>query len=443
MRKQQDLTQGIIWQQVIFFFIPLVIGAFFQHFYTIIDTIIIGKALGTNELSAVGGSATKLIVLYTNFFIGVSSGITAYASRFFGEKNYSRLRNLIFNGTVFFALFGLILSALGIFFSAPYFTMMNTPEDTLENATLYLHTYLSGLIFSVLYNTFAGILRALGDSTRPLYALMFCSVLNIILDILFTFGFQLGVFGIALATVLSQGVSAFLLGYLLLRTVSQLDQSKVQLDLSLIKDIATLGIPAGMQSIMYSISNMAVQSSINGFGATSVAAWIAYGKLDSIADLFLSSLGSTVLPFVGQNIGAKQLDRAKQAVWQIMGITFLMLSTLVAIFILNRDALLGLFTYDQDVIVVGGEVMLVLLPMYLLGIPQQIFSQALRGMGKTFVPMILTLVGVVGLRFAWIPLILPLNPSLQTLGLVYPASSLLMSCIFSVYYAIELKKFKY
>lgn len=440
MKKQQDLTQGTIWKQVIFFFIPLVIGAFFQHFYTIIDTIIVGKALGTTELSAVGGSATKLIVLYTNFFIGVSSGITAYASRFFGEKNYNKLRNLLFNGTLFFTILGLILATLGIACSEAYFALMSTPENTLSHATTYLHTYLTGLIFSVLYNTFAGVLRALGDSTRPLYALMFCSVLNIMLDVIFTFPLQLGVFGIALATVISQGVSALILGYLLLRTVKELDQSKVRIDLRQMASIAKLGIPAGLQSIMYSISNMAVQSGINTFGETSVAAWIAYGKLDNIADLFLSSLGSTIIPFVGQNLGANQPARAKQAVKEVMAISLALLSTLIGFFLLHQDFLLSMFTYDPEVIEIGGQVMWVLLPMYLLGIPQQMYSQALRGMGKTFVPMLLTLVGVVGLRFAWLALVMPWNPSLQVLGAVYPLSSLIMSCIFTIYYRLELKK---
>ncbi len=442
MKQKQDLTQGIIWKQVILFFIPLLIGAFFQHLYTIIDTIIIGKALGTTQLSAVGGSATKLIVLYTNFFVGVSSGITAYASRFYGEKNYEKLRNLIFNGTLFFAVFGLILAILGIVLSPQYFTLLNTPENTLADATLYLHTYLCGLIFTVLYNTFAGILRALGDSQRPLYVLMFCSVMNISLDIFFTYQLSLGVFGIALATVLSQGTSALILGYLLLRTMKELDQSKAKIQLLQMKEIATLGIPAGIQSIMYSISNMAVQSGINSFGASSVAAWTAYGKLDSIADLFLSSLASTVLPFVGQNLGANKLERAKKAVWQIMGMSFLFLSTLIALFIWQKDWLLGLFTYDLEVISIGGQVMWVLLPMYILGIPQQIFSQALRGMGLTFMPMILTLVGVVGLRFGWLAIVMPLSPSLPQLGLVYPLSSLLMSTVFSIYYAREIKKLK-
>lgn len=442
MKQQQDLTQGNIWKQVIYFFIPLLIGAFFQHLYTIVDTIIIGKALGTTELSAVGGSATKLIVLYTNFFVGVSSGITAYASRFFGEKNYSKLRHLLFNGTLFFAVFGLILSALGMAFSAPYFSLLNTPENTLADATTYLHTYLFGLVFTVLYNTFAGILRALGDSKRPLYALMFCSLMNISLDIFFTYQLALGVFGIALATVLSQGTSALILGYLLLKTMKELDQSKVKIDLNQMISIAKLGIPAGLQSIMYSLSNMAVQSGINSFGATSVAAWTAYGKLDSIADLFLSSVASTVLPFMGQNLGANKPKRAKEAVWKIMLMSLVLLFTLISFFLWQKDWLLGLFTYDTEVISIGGQVMWVLLPMYLLGIPQQIFSQALRGMGLTFMPMILTLFGVVGLRFGWLALIMPLSPSLPQLAIIYPLSSFLMSCIFSIYYKMEIKKIK-
>lgn len=444
-KQQQDLTQGVIWKQVLIFFLPLVIGAFFQHLYTIIDTMIVGKALGTRELSAVGGSASKLIVMYTNFFIGVSSGITAYVSRSFGEKNYEKLRNVIFNGTVFFLVLGFVLSLCGIFFSGTYFSLMNTPVETLDYARTYLHTYLGGIIFCVLYNTFSGILRALGDSVRPLYALVFCSFVNISLDVFFTFGLKLGVFGIALATVIAQGTSAVILAVILWKEMKEFQETqdtKVVLNFSLMKEMGKIGIPAGLQSMMYSLSNMVVQSAVNGFGEVSVAAWTAYVKLDGIADIFLSSLGGTVIPFVGQNLGAKQVGRVKTAVLQIVGISYGILSCVAIFFLINREILLSIFTYDTEVIAIGSQLMWVILPMHLLAIPQQMCSQALRGLGVSFVPMILTLVGVVGLRLCWVAVVLPFNPSLMLLGACYPASAFLMSCIFSVYYGIEIKKVK-
>lgn len=438
-KNYNKITEGVIWKEVLLFFFPLVIGAFFQHLYTLVDTMIVGKALGTTELSAVGGSASKFIVLYVNFFIGVSSGITAYASRYFGEKNYQKLNNIIFNGTLFFALFGGVLSFFGILFSPQYFDLMHTPSDSLAEATTYLHTYLYGMVFAVLYNTFSGILRGLGDSKKPLYVLFFCSICNIVLDVIFVFPLKMGVFGIALATVISQGISAVILGYMLWKTVKDFDSTKPQIQLSMVKDIAKIGIPAGCQSIMYSLSNMAVQSGVNGFNDVSVAAWAAFVKLSGIADIFLSSLGSTVMPFVGQNLGAKKLDRVKESLNQIIFISCGILTVVVALFLWQGTYLLGLFTYDQEVIRIGMEIMWVVMPMHLLAVPQQMYSQALRSMGHSFVPMMLTLVGVVGLRLGWVAFVLPIAPSLQLLGACYPVSALLMSVIFAVYYQIEFK----
>lgn len=437
--NKNDLTDGIIWKQVLMFFIPIVIGSFFQHLYTIIDTIIVGKGLGTNELAGVGGSASKLIVMITNFFIGVSSGITAYSSRYFGEKNYIDLKNTIYNGLVLFCVLGLILSSLGIIFSNEFLLIMKTPESTLVYANTYLKTYLTGIVFCVIYNTLAGILRALGDSKRPLYVLMFCSFLNIGLDILLALVLNLGVFGVAIATVISQGISAILLSIILIKTLQNTDKYTTKIDTNAMKDIAKIGIPAGCQSMMFSLSNMAVQSGVNTFSAVSVASWTAYVKIDSIADIFVSALGGTVIPFVGQNIGAKKFDRVRDAVKQIIIISYCVVAFLVVTFILNRTSLIALFTEDLEVIEIGSGLMFIILPMYLLTIPQQVFSQALRGMGKSFVPMILTLVGVVGLRLFWVYFILPINPSLELLACCYPLSAFIMSVIFSVYYSIEIK----
>lgn len=438
--NKNDLTQGVVWKQVLMFFVPVVIGSFFQHLYTIVDTIVVGKGLGTDELAGVGGSASKLVVMITNFFIGVSSGITAYTSRYYGEKNYGDLKNIIYNGIAMFSVMGLLLSAFGIAFSNEFLLVMNTPESTFVYANTYLKTYLTGMIFCVVYNTLAGILRALGDSKRPLYVLVFCSFLNITLDVLLALVMGLGVFGVALATVIAQGCSAFLLIAILMKTLENTGPYSRKIDVSAMKNIAKIGIPAGCQSMMFSLSNMAVQSGVNTFSAVSVAGWTAYVKIDSIADIFVSALGGTVIPFVGQNIGAKQFDRVRLAVKQIMIISYCVVSVVVAVFILNRTLLISLFTDDLAVIEIGSKLMLLILPMYLLTIPQQVFSQALRGMGKSFVPMIMTLVGVVGLRLFWVYFVLPVNPSLELLALCYPLSAFLMSSVFAVYYGVEIRK---
>lgn len=434
MKNNIDVTKGVIWKQVIIFFIPIVIGGFFQHLYSIVDAIIVGKGLGTLELSAVGGSASKLIVMITNFFIGVSSGITAYVSRYYGRKDFKMLKSITFNGVIMFAVLGIVLSAIGIVFSNRFLNLLQTPVETMDLSSTYLKTYLFGIVFSILYNAFAGILRALGDSKRPLYVLIFCSFLNIVLDILFALVLRMGVFGVAFATVISQTISAIILARIIVKEINISIKQKVHIDFRIMRDIGAIGIPAGVQSMMFSLSNMVVQGAVNTFGAVSVAAWTVYVRVDSIVDILVTSLGNTVITFVGQNYGANKLHRVKQSVKQIMVISYAIVAAVIAVFMLTRYPLFSLFTNDIAVSNISISLIFVIMPMYLLTIPQQVFSQALRGLGKSFIPMLLTLVGVVGTRLLWVNFILPIKPSLTLLGACYPASALLMSIIFAVYY---------
>lgn len=440
MKEENKIVEGVIWKQVLLFFIPIAIGSFFQHLYTIIDTIIVGKVLGTLSLSAVGGSASKVIVLLINFFIGVSCGITALSARYYGKKDKSMLYSIIYNGTILFTICGFVLSVLGIIYSTDILVLLKTPVETIEIANVYLRTYLFGLLSCILYNLFAGILRALGDSKRPLYILIFCSIVNIVLDLLFTYVFNMGVFGIALATVIAQTISFIILIFILKNQLKDFSIKGIKTSISVMKEICVIGIPAGIQSIMFSLSNMVVQSGVNTFGSISVASWSSYVKIDSIVDIFVSSLGGTVITFVGQNLGAKRIDRIKQSVNQIIMLSYCIVSVLVLLFILNRTFLISLFTEDKEVIALGSNLMCIILPMYLLTIPQQVYSQALRGLGKSFVPMILTLFGVIGVRILWVLVFLPKNPTISFLASCYPFSALLMSTIFAIYYRIEIKK---
>lgn len=442
MTEKNEIITGVIWKQVLLFFFPLTIGAFFQHFYAIVDTMIVGRVLGTFALSAVGGSASKIIVLLVNFFIGVSVGITALCSRYYGNQDALKLRAVFTNGIILFSIMGIILTILSVVFSGNLLMLMKTPAETLDLANTYLKTYLCGIIFCVFYNLFSGVLRALGDAKTPLYVLIFCSILNIALDLAFTRCFSMGVFGIALATVLSQAVSASILLHIVCRRLPHIRFKEFSIDVKMLIEICSIGIPAGIQSIMFSLSNIIVQSGVNTFGAIPVAAWSAYVKLDNIADVFVASLGSTTITFVGQNYGANNMDRVKQSVKQIIAISYLLVGCLVAVFILFRTSLLSLFTSDTAVITLGSQVLCVILPMYLLTIPQQIFSQALRGLGKSFIPMLLTLIGVVGVRFLWVLVLLPKNPTIQFLGACYPFSALLMSVVFFVYYQFTVMRLK-
>lgn len=434
------ITEGVIWKEVLFLFIPIVISAFFQHLYTFVDGMIIGAHLGDVAFSAVGGSASKLITMVINFFVGVSSGITAYTARFYGAKDMVGVKQVVFNGLSFFVALGAVLSVLGIVLAEQLLTWMGTPEETFALATVYLRTFLGGILFCVLYNTLSGILRAMGDSKRPLYVLIFCSFVNIALDIFFVVGLHLGVLGVAVATLLAQGISAVALGYLLWKSLPKTANISYRINPKMVGEICAIGIPAGCQSMMYSLSNILVQSAINGFGYVTVTAWSAYVKIDSIVDIFVSALGGTVITFVGQNLGAGRLDRVRQSVRQIIAMSYGITGVLMVVFMALRFELLGLFTQSDDVLSIGGQLFFIIMPMYLLGIPQTMFAQALRGLGKSMVPMILTLVGVIGVRVLWVTVLFPLQPSIYFLAACYPVSATLMSVIFTVYYGKTAKK---
>ena len=436
---RNKITEGVIWKEVIWLFIPIVISAFFQHFYTFVDGMIIGEYLGTTAFSAVGGSAAKIITLLINFFVGVSGGITAYTARYYGSKDFESVKQVIFNGLAFFTVFGITLSIIGIVFSNNILNLMGTPIETFEMSDIYLKTFLYGLVFCIAYNTLAGVLRALGDSKNPLYVLVFCSFVNIGLDLLFVVKFSMGVLGVALATLIAQGISAVLLGIILIKELPKTEKVHLKINLKMIKEICAIGIPAGLQSIMYSLSNILVQSAINGFGFLSVAAWSAYVKIDGIVDIFVSALSSTVITFVGQNLGAGNIDRVKQSVKQIILISYIVTIALMAFFIGFRFDLLSLFTNDQTVIEIGSKLFFIIMPMYLLGIPQSMLIKALQGLGKSFIPMILTLVGVIGVRVLWVLVIFPMNKNILFLAACYPISSFIMSVIFIIYYKKEIK----
>lgn len=438
MQPQQDLTKGVIYKQVLFFFFPIVVGSFLLHFYSIVDGIIVGRGLGDLEFAAVSGSASKIIALIINFFIGISIGITVYASRYYGKKDFIMLKGIITNGLLLFILIGLILSGLCIIFSMPYLKIMGTPENTIDYAQTYMNTYLSGMVFCVIYNVLAGIFRALGDAITPLYILVFSSILNIFLSIFMALILNWGVMGVALATVISEGISAIFLGKILYNRLKYKGKYHFHIDILLLKEIALMGIPSGIQSMMFSFSNMAIQSAVNSFHAIAVSGWGAYLKVDAIVDSFLTSLANTVIPFIGQNIGIGKINRIKEIMRTVMVVSYTIITIISILFLLFRFQIIYLFTNKSDIVEIGVSVMWIILPMYILSIPQRIYSTAIRGFGKSMTPMWLNLIGVVGFRFFWIYFILPLNHSILTLALCYPVSSLLMSIIFTIYYKREL-----
>lgn len=283
MSKNQ-ITEGVIWKQLLFFFFPILLGTLFQQLYNTADTVVVGRFVGTKALAAVGGSTGQIVNLVVNFFVGLASGATVIIARYYGARDRIKLNNALHTAIALSIVGGVVTAVAGILLTPFLLQMMNTPADVIEGSTTYLRIYFAGIIFVFVYNIGSGILRAVGDSKRPLYFLIVCCFLNIFLDILFVVYLKLGVKGAAFATVISQAVSALLVILSLTKSVDiyRLRPNKIRFYKSLLIAIVTIGLPAGLQSVMYGISNIIIQTSLNSLGTETVAAHTAFAKIDAI-----------------------------------------------------------------------------------------------------------------------------------------------------------------
>ena len=313
--KENSITQGVIWKQLLIFFFPILIGTFFQQLYNTVDTIVVGQYVGTNALAAVGTTGT-LINLLVGFFVGVSSGATVIISQFFGAGDGKNVSKAVHTSIALALAGGLIIMVLGLLTARPSLVLLGVPEEILGDALTYMNVYYCGIIASMIYNVGTGVLRAIGDSRMPLYVLIVCCLVNIVLDLLFVLGFHWDVFGVAIATVLSQVVSAVLImaRLMLTRESYRVELKRIRFDKSILKNVIRIGLPAGMQSVLYSVSNLVVQASINSFGTDAIASWAAIGKIDGFIWMVMSAFGIAITTFVGQNFGAQQYARVKRSI---------------------------------------------------------------------------------------------------------------------------------
>ena len=310
--KQTQITEGVIWKQLLVFFFPILLGTFFQQMYNTVDTIIVGRLVGTEALAAVG--ATGPLVNMTNgFFIGVSSGATVVLSQYYGAGDRKGIDDAIHTGVTLSVVLGVMLTLLGVGLGDKVMGMMNMPENCMEDATTYLRIYFAGSVGTVVYNMGAGILRAMGDSKRPMLFLLVTCILNVVLDLLFVAVLGMGVAGAAWATILSQLISAVLPILVLMRMPeNRLELKKLRIEGSLMGRILRIGVPAGLQFVTFDFSNILIQSGINSFGDITMAAWTAHGKTDSITWMICGAFGVAITTFVGQNFGAQKYRRIRQ-----------------------------------------------------------------------------------------------------------------------------------
>lgn len=282
--QKNQITEGIIWRQLLLFFFPILLGTFFQQLYNTIDSVIVGQFVGKEALAAVGGSSAQIVAFVVGFFTGLSSGASVTIAQFFGAKDSRSANKGLHTAYAIAAFGGLILTVSGIILTPFLLEMMNTPADIVADSAVYLRIYFAGIIFVLIYNMGSAILRATGDSKRPLYYLIVCCIINIVLDVLFVIVFHMGVMGVAVATLIAQAVSAVLVTLKLMRSegILKLSVKQIRFHGSILKMQLKLGLPTGFEAILFSITNIAIQSAVNTFGTDTTAAWSAYGKLDAI-----------------------------------------------------------------------------------------------------------------------------------------------------------------
>lgn len=436
-KKDIDMTQGVIYKQLLLFFLPLLFSAFFQQLYNTADAVIVGRYVGKLALSAVGASTGVIIAVFQYFFIGMTSGAAVVVSQYYGAKRDADVSKAVHTSVLLCTFIGIGVTVFGILFSPAILKAMGTPADIYGGSLSYIRIFFLGMTPSLIYNMSASILRAIGDSRRPLYFLIFSCLLNIVLDVFFVITLNMGVAGAAIATVLCQAFSAFLSVYVLLRSKESygLELKKLKIHPHHLRKILRIGIPSGTETFMYTLSNLIVQAGINGFGSDTVAAWTIYGKIDILYWMLMTSFGMAIMTFVGQNYGAGNLDRIKSGVRQSTIMTaMLSLLASVCMLIFGRR-LISIFTDDIQVIEICYKYMMcTIAPTYLTYNMIEVINGALRGMSDPVKPLIITFFTICLYRIIWVFTAVPITGSLRVLALCFPISWIMTSTALVIYY---------
>ncbi len=440
--KNNKITEGVIWKQLLIFFFPILFGTFFQMLYNTIDAIVVGRVVGKEALSAVGGITNTLINLLIGFFVGISSGATVSISQYYGAKNDEEVSKAVHTSIALAIVGGAAIMVIGIV-GAPYaLRLMGTPEDIYPYSLTFLRLYFCGTIANLIYNMGAGILRAVGDSKRPLIFLILSCFVNIFLDILFVVGFRWSVAGVALGTVIAQIVSALLVCITLMRAKDsyQLHIRKIRFHKEMLKKIVRIGLPAGFQSLMYTSTNVIIQTNMNHFGTNTIAAWTAYSKVDGIFWMTMGAFGIAATTFAGQNYGAGRYDRVRRGAIVSLRMALSVAVVMSLLLYFGAPYVYVWFTKDPVVIVKGMEIIHFMVPGFILYVCIEILSGTLRGMGNSLVPMIMTSLGVCALRIIWLIVVVPIFPDIRTVMFSYPLAWGATSLMFIIYYRRYAKK---
>lgn len=433
-----DMTDGSIVKHLIFFAFPLLIGNLFQMMYNMVDTWVIGRFGSVAAFSAVGtlGSVTNLMI---GFFMGLTSGAGVVVSRFFGAKQYDRVKSAVNTALIMTGVLCLVFTVLGLIMIPLFMQMLDMPDDVIPEAVTYLSIWFSGISGLMIYNMGSALMRAVGDSRRPFYYLVVAAVTNTVLDLFFVIVLDWGVAGVAIATVIAQGLSAALVVISLCRTESciKISIKGMRFEADLLREIVGIGLPAALQMAITSFSNIFVQSYINHFGRECMGGWTAYTKIDQIVILPMQSLALASTTFVGQNIGQNQIKRAERGANTALFMSLISTVLLILPVMIFSEFFVGIFNTNPDIIEYGALFLRWLTPFYLFWCVNQIYAGALRGVGNSTAPMIIMLFSFVAFRQSYLFIVSRyISNTILPIAMGFPAGWAISAIITIIYYKV-------
>lgn len=435
MEKGTKLLEGPIWKGIVSFAIPLFLGNLFQQLYNTADSLIVGNFLGSDALAAVSSSGS-LIFLMVGFFNGIAMGAGVVISKYFGARDYENLKKAVHTDVAFGLVAGLLLTVIGILLAPQILVLMGTPESVLPNSIVYFRVYFAGSLAFVMYNIVMGILQAVGDSKHPLYYLIFSSVINVVLDLLFVGVFHFGVGAAALATAISQAASALLCFIRLMKTkdVYQVQIKNIRFHPGMLRQIIGLGLPSGMQNSIISFANIIVQTNINKFGVMAVAACGVYAKIEGFAFLPITCFAMSLTTFIGQNLGARQYDRAKKGAYFGIFCSVTLAELVGVIVYFTIPYLAAAFDNTAEVVEIASRQAHVEALFYCFLAFSHCIAGIMRGAGKSTVPMFVMLASWCIIRITYITVTVHFIPKIQVIFWAYPLTWSISSVIFLIYF---------
>lgn len=441
-KVKNQITEGVIWKQLLIFFFPIALGTIFQQLYTVADTIIVGRFLGKEALASVGGSAAMVVNIAVGFFSGFATGASVVISQNYGAKNTDGIHKALHTAYCFSILAGLILGIAGWICTPKLLLLMNTPAETMPGSVTYLRIYCIGLMATFTYNMGSSIMRAVGDSKRPLYVLTACSLLNILLDVVLIVIFRLGIAGAAIATIASQFISALVVSRLLISSYENLTLRvrQIRIDAKILIEELRIGLPGGIQFCISGITNVLLQSAINSFGTDTIAAWAAFNKMDMIFWTVCGAFGASITTFAGQNYGAKKYDRVFKSVQVCLLLSVVICGSLQILFMIFANPLFTIFTSDASVIRAGVYILRFLVPTYILFVLLEIPAGALRGIGDAAAPTAINMIGLCLIRLPWILFAVPRYHKLSVILISYPLAGICSCVLIALYYFYRKRK---